>query len=255
NLRDSVARVVQKVLARDGPNVVYGVAFDLLRVVIVRVDRQTQKFTHTEALQFTPSRYAESTSTPGIEALARLGDLSPSTEDDVIHYLHHYYAAHKDLHTRNGARPKKQAGASYKLGQLSVEFWARVASFVDDGADLTNLALSSSKVARAALPYLKYPQVSFDPTSTVILRAPSNHVFLPKEIGSAKEITYKLTAAPFTTAANTTFCVAASLEDYEYAREEDFKPWVMTGPKYDPKELCCNGITFKFRGFVLKESS
>ncbi|KAI0074452.1 hypothetical protein K474DRAFT_1530592 [Panus rudis PR-1116 ss-1] len=255
NLRDSVARVVQKVLARDGPDVTYGVAFDLLRIVIIRVDRQTKKFTHTEALQFTPSRYAESPSTPGIEALARLGNLSSSREHDTIYYLNHYYIAHKDSGKRRPKkrRPRKHGkkNGSLKIRQLPVEIWACIASFVEDGADLTNLALSSSKIASAALPYLKYPQVSFDPMSADILRSPSNHVFRPSMTNSTRrEIIYELTAAPFTTAANTNFCVAADQHSYAYARSDEFKRlWPMIG---DVKELRCNGITFKFRGFAQK---
>ncbi|KAL0566874.1 hypothetical protein V5O48_015126 [Marasmius crinis-equi] len=51
---------------------VYGVLFSGTRCVLVRVDRAEGKFTHTETMSFFPSWFAQSPSTEGITALARL---------------------------------------------------------------------------------------------------------------------------------------------------------------------------------------
>ncbi|KDQ19330.1 hypothetical protein BOTBODRAFT_184381 [Botryobasidium botryosum FD-172 SS1] len=56
------------------PDVVYGVVTSVYHLVIVRVDKPAGgAVRHTPALQFFPSSYAMSPSTPGITALARLG--------------------------------------------------------------------------------------------------------------------------------------------------------------------------------------
>ena len=53
---------------------VYGIGFSFYHCVIVRIDTdQPGSFKHTPALQFLPSWYATSQSTPGITALVRLG--------------------------------------------------------------------------------------------------------------------------------------------------------------------------------------
>ena len=55
---------------------VYGIACSIFHCAVVRVDRDaegTTSFAHTPALQFLPSFYARKFSTPGIEAMSRLG--------------------------------------------------------------------------------------------------------------------------------------------------------------------------------------
>lgn len=76
NMQAAVARLVADVMKRpDNPtDIVYGVAFSIFHCVIVRIDTQNGfTFEHSDALQFLPSFYATSPSTPGITALARLG--------------------------------------------------------------------------------------------------------------------------------------------------------------------------------------
>ncbi|KAG1745726.1 hypothetical protein EDB19DRAFT_1958156 [Suillus lakei] len=60
---------------KDNPGHYFGIAFAVYHCAIVKVvkDAHTITFSHTNALQFIPSFYAHSPSTPGITALARLG--------------------------------------------------------------------------------------------------------------------------------------------------------------------------------------
>ncbi|KAI0078621.1 hypothetical protein K474DRAFT_1770925 [Panus rudis PR-1116 ss-1] len=196
-LRDQVAHLVNTILRDEDnngrPRVVFGVAFDFLHVVLVRVDRSTKTFTHTPALQFFPSRFATSASTPGIEALARLADLP--AEDDLHFYLSHWYSIYHPKRntpsppqsTNNVSKGKAKGKRSSKLKNpaskkstskvpisrpplatkrrgclttgLPAELWMHVANFVDNGLDLVHLALTSRTIAYATLPYLKYPQI------------------------------------------------------------------------------------------------
>ncbi|KAI0071066.1 hypothetical protein K474DRAFT_1712770 [Panus rudis PR-1116 ss-1] len=225
-LRDQVAQLVDTVLQDEDnvgrPRVVFGVAFDFLHVVLVRINRTTKTFTHTPALQFFPSRFATSASTPGIEALARLADLS--AEDDLQFYLGHWYSIYhpkcdapspqtgigkskrklkgkRSTQLRRSARLKSTPKAPQTQPPptalrrlthgLPAELWMHVASFVDNGSDLVNLALVSRTIAHTTLPYLKYPQIGiyglgkgdqasiFGPIHYVIARSPSSHVLLP----------------------------------------------------------------------------
>jgi hypothetical protein len=54
---------------------VYGVACSIFHCAVVRLDKDERgtSFSHTPALQFLPSFYARKISTPGIEALSKLG--------------------------------------------------------------------------------------------------------------------------------------------------------------------------------------
>lgn len=75
-LQASISRLVDAITEqKDHPGNYFGIAFSVYHCAIVKVvkDTRTAKFSHTAALQFLPSFYADSPSTPGITALARLG--------------------------------------------------------------------------------------------------------------------------------------------------------------------------------------
>ncbi|OAX34613.1 hypothetical protein K503DRAFT_430660 [Rhizopogon vinicolor AM-OR11-026] len=75
-LRASISRLIDAILDQDGGSGDYfGVAFSILHCAVVKVvkDAHTAMFSHTGALQFLPSFFADSPSTLGITALARLG--------------------------------------------------------------------------------------------------------------------------------------------------------------------------------------
>ncbi|KDQ19327.1 hypothetical protein BOTBODRAFT_184378 [Botryobasidium botryosum FD-172 SS1] len=76
SMHASIVRLREGVMREKAgaPDVVYGVVTSVYHIVIVRVDRSAGGAVwHTPALQFFPSSYATSASTPGITALARLG--------------------------------------------------------------------------------------------------------------------------------------------------------------------------------------
>ncbi|KAG2097787.1 hypothetical protein BD769DRAFT_245743 [Suillus cothurnatus] len=75
-LQASVSRLLNEISEqKDSPGHYFGIAFSVFQCAIVKVvkDAHTTTFSHTSALQFLPSFYAFSPSTPGITALARLG--------------------------------------------------------------------------------------------------------------------------------------------------------------------------------------
>lgn len=75
-LRDALSRLINAILEeKDSPGDYFGVAFSIFHCAIIKVviNEHTTTFSHTAALEFLPSWYADSPSTPGITALARLG--------------------------------------------------------------------------------------------------------------------------------------------------------------------------------------
>ncbi|KDQ19329.1 hypothetical protein BOTBODRAFT_27915 [Botryobasidium botryosum FD-172 SS1] len=76
SMQAAIVRLRNEVMRKEAgtPDVVYGVVTSIYHLVILRVDRSMEgAVKHTPALQFFPSFYATSMSTPGIMALARLG--------------------------------------------------------------------------------------------------------------------------------------------------------------------------------------
>jgi hypothetical protein len=72
NMKKSTLELVDEVAANRQPgSVTYGILFSFFHCVIVRVDAQNG-FKSTAALQFLPSFYATSSSTPGITAIGSL---------------------------------------------------------------------------------------------------------------------------------------------------------------------------------------
>ena len=76
NLQASIGDLVHHINEKqDKIGTVYGIACSIFYCAIVRLDKDKSgtSFAHTPALQFLPSFYARKISTPGIEALSRLG--------------------------------------------------------------------------------------------------------------------------------------------------------------------------------------
>ncbi|KAJ8579629.1 hypothetical protein M405DRAFT_706498, partial [Rhizopogon salebrosus TDB-379] len=73
----TISHLIDEILEQkpDNPGDYFGVAFSISHCAIVKVVKDTHAttFSHTGALQFLPSFFADSPSTPGITALARLG--------------------------------------------------------------------------------------------------------------------------------------------------------------------------------------
>ncbi|KAK0496066.1 hypothetical protein EDD18DRAFT_229656 [Armillaria luteobubalina] len=74
NLKAAVAAITECLRSRSCDSDTFGVAFSLFHCAVVRLDGKTGQVTHTGVLDFLPSWYAYSPSTPGITALARLSE-------------------------------------------------------------------------------------------------------------------------------------------------------------------------------------
>ncbi|OAX35934.1 hypothetical protein K503DRAFT_867925 [Rhizopogon vinicolor AM-OR11-026] len=75
-LLTSISRLIDEILEqKDNPGEYFGIAFSIFHCAIVKVVKDTDAttFSHMGVLQFLPSFFADSPSTPGITALARLG--------------------------------------------------------------------------------------------------------------------------------------------------------------------------------------
>ncbi|KAG2745241.1 hypothetical protein P692DRAFT_2080257 [Suillus brevipes Sb2] len=141
-LQASMSRLIKTILEqRDAPGDYFGVAFSVSHCAIVKVvkDAYTATFSHTTALQFLPSFFSESPSTPGITALARLGyRIDP--------------ALFPFAQRINGAPPSVNSAA------LPVELWQEIALYLDL-RDVLVLRLVSKLCRQAASSVLRYPHV------------------------------------------------------------------------------------------------
>ncbi|KAG1845504.1 hypothetical protein DFJ58DRAFT_800875 [Suillus subalutaceus] len=92
-LQASVSRLINEITEqKDNSGDYFGIAFSVYHCALVKVvkDAHTVTFSHTNALQFLPSFYADSPSTPGITALARLGFAStPALFERVVEICHY----------------------------------------------------------------------------------------------------------------------------------------------------------------------
>ncbi|KAF4565665.1 hypothetical protein EYR40_002265 [Pleurotus pulmonarius] len=84
NLRAAVGGLVRDIhQTSKAKGIVYGIICSLFHCVIVKVDLGASSFRHSSALQFFPSRFTESLSTPGIDALIRLASQYDDTLGEV----------------------------------------------------------------------------------------------------------------------------------------------------------------------------
>ena len=160
NLRASIGDLVHHInTTPDKVGTIYGVAFSIFHCAIVRVDKGPQgtSFTHTPALQFLPSFYARKMSTPGIEALSRLGCQSNGVE--FLDFLfdkehgrrnrHHSFTTDSEFCVIPGSVAEK----------VPVEVWRRIGDFLTSSSDLINLAFVSPQALSAAADLARYPWV------------------------------------------------------------------------------------------------
>lgn len=157
-LQASMSRLIKTILEqRDAPGDYFGVAFSVSQCAIVKVvkDAYTTTFSHTTALQFLPSFFSESPSTPGITALARLGyRIDPALFVRVMNvWCHSFYYPDLFAHTRiDGAPPSVNSAA------LPAELWQEIALYLDL-QDVLILGLVSKLCREAASTVLRYPHV------------------------------------------------------------------------------------------------
>jgi hypothetical protein len=153
NLKASIGELVHHInTSQDRVGTIYGIAFSIFHCAIVRVDKDGQgtSFSHTPALQFLPSFYARKISTPGIEALSRLG-CQVSGEELLSAIAEAYNLPHithrESLDIRTVAE------------RVPVEVWANIGDFLTSPKDLVSLASISRQAMSAAADLARYPWV------------------------------------------------------------------------------------------------
>lgn len=171
NMRAAVAEITEVILnTTNTPQLVYGVVFSIFHCVIVRVDRTAgSPSQHTPVLQFLPSFYATSPTTPGITALVRLGNLRANDDISFFYRLLSTLTAWQfrvdtafdkadpiPLKLKRTAVNRKP----FRLLDLPLELISCIAAYIDDGDDLINLSRTSKETMAAIIPALRRPQVN-----------------------------------------------------------------------------------------------
>ncbi|PBK99801.1 hypothetical protein ARMGADRAFT_1074649 [Armillaria gallica] len=150
NLKAAVVAITTCLRSQSPASNSFGVAFPLFHCVIVK---QTGKVTHTGALDFLPSWYACSPSTPGITALARLSE-----------YLDHLSLGHPDVAVWT-------TNPLHTL--LRLEILARISEYINDSTTLlayTRASVQTRAACKAMLmtPWVKDLQLVAVPPDSVL---------------------------------------------------------------------------------------
>ncbi|KAG2121972.1 hypothetical protein DEU56DRAFT_864707 [Suillus clintonianus] len=162
-LQASVSRLINTISEqKDNPGSYFGIAFSVYHCVVVKVvkDAHTMSFSHTDALQFTPSFYAETPSTPGITALARLGHrIEPALFKRILEVSKHLWhlSIEKTLPAQ-GADSSHDVPHNIIYPPLPLELWLEIARYLPR-FDLITFGLVSKICREAALVLLRYPHI------------------------------------------------------------------------------------------------
>jgi hypothetical protein len=166
-LQASVSRLINAILEeKDSPGDYFGVIFSVQHCAVVKVvkDEHTATFSHTDALQFLPSFYGYSPSTPGIVALSRLAyRIDPALfvrasavshwQEPQIYKLPWITDNEKSL-----AQEPDDAPPSVSCPVLPLELWQDIALHLHV-RDLLTFGLVSRVCREAASVVLRYPHV------------------------------------------------------------------------------------------------
>ncbi|KAG2030746.1 hypothetical protein BDR03DRAFT_877571 [Suillus americanus] len=164
-LQASVSRLINVIMEqRDNPGHYFGIAFSIFHCAIVKVvkDAHTTTFSHTSALQFLPSFFAHSPSTPGITALARLGyRIDPALFKRVVEACD--YARYININRAEKSLAQRAASSDdVPLGTicpaLPLELWREIACYLCP-FELIALGLASRLCREAALMVLRHPHL------------------------------------------------------------------------------------------------
>ena len=151
NLQASIGDLVHHIKTTpDKVGTVYGVACSIFHCAVVRLDKDETSFSHTPALQFLPSFYARKISTPGIEALSRLGCQSSGVE--ILAAISEAYSLPRVTH-------KESLAARSVIAEVPVEVWMNIGQSISSPIDLVRLASISPKAMSAAADLARYPWV------------------------------------------------------------------------------------------------
>jgi hypothetical protein len=159
NLRAAIGNLVDHInTTQDKVGTIYGIACSIFHCAIVRVDKDLQgtSFAHTLALQFLPSFYARQMSTPGIEALSRLGCQTSGVEFLDIIPDEYGSRIRQPTFTTDWKFFVLRGSAAEKV---PVEVWTRIGDFLTSPSDLVNLASISPEALSAAADLTRYPWV------------------------------------------------------------------------------------------------
>ena len=164
NLKASIGDLVHHInTMQEKVGTVYGVLCSIFHCSIVRVDKDAwgTSFSHTPVLQFLPSFYARKMSTPGIEALSRLGCQASGVEFLNIVSDGYGFTHTKRQDVSNLARITHEGllVTSSMAAKLPVEVWARIGDFVTSPTDLATLASISPQAMSAAADLARYPWI------------------------------------------------------------------------------------------------
>ncbi|KAG7448537.1 uncharacterized protein BT62DRAFT_1074107 [Guyanagaster necrorhizus] len=140
NLKAAVVTVIECMRSRHRVLDSFGAVFSLYHCVLVRLEGGTGKVTHTDVLDFLPSWYAYSPSTPGITAVARLCE-----------YLDDLSQGHPDIIVCN-TEPLRT--------QLPHELLARISEHIYDSSTLLAYARASVQTRAACKAMLMKPWVN-----------------------------------------------------------------------------------------------
>jgi len=138
----------------DKQGTIYGIVCSIFHCAIVRIDKDVcgseSSFTHTPSLQFLPSFYARNISTPGIEALSRLGCHTNGVEflEEVAEEHDLPLITHKELLATGSV-----------VTRVSVEVWMNVGQYIASPKDLVTLASISPQAMTVAADLARYPCV------------------------------------------------------------------------------------------------
>ncbi|KAF4591322.1 hypothetical protein EYR40_009925 [Pleurotus pulmonarius] len=148
HLRAAIGKMVRDIHETpSAKGIIYGVLCSVFHIVIVKVDKAPGGSSeHTPALQFLPSRFTESPSTPGITALLRLAFREDSTLCETVL-------------SKSPFKSEPQAESPTFVDRLPPELITRVASFVPDLRSLLAFATLSDSTKAQVSPELRFPFV------------------------------------------------------------------------------------------------
>ncbi|OAX37244.1 hypothetical protein K503DRAFT_743039 [Rhizopogon vinicolor AM-OR11-026] len=161
-LQASISRLIDAILEeKDNPGDYFGVAFSVYHCAIVKVvkDAHITTFSHTTPFEFLPSFYADSPSTPGITALARLGNrVDPAL---FVRIMEINQTNEDNWHTYQQKSPPQGVDDTLpkiSCKELPIELWREVALHLQS-SDLIAFGLVSDLCREAATMVLRYPHV------------------------------------------------------------------------------------------------
>jgi hypothetical protein len=162
-LQVAFSRLIDEILERTETGDYFGVAFSIFRCAIIKVvvNEHTTTFSHTAAFEFVPTFHADSPSTPGITALARLGYRIDPELFERATYIYQRYGTVKSKERTEDEKLLAQGtndAPSNVHAVLPPELWREVALHLRL-PDLLNFGRVSQLFRKVASMILRYPHI------------------------------------------------------------------------------------------------